>query len=170
MGRQSSGASQQQGEPMSGAVTNASAKSRELISFVIGDQQFCVDVMAVREIRGWSEATPLPHAPDYVQGMINLRGTVLPIIDMRVRLGIAADEVPSRRVIIVAWIGSRLVGLIVDSVRDILTTSEGMVQPTPEVAGDAPKSFISGVLTIEDRMVCLISLDHLLPELNVVAA
>src|ERR1041385_2176052 len=104
---------------MTATPSNQGAKGRELISFLIGGQQFCVDIMAVREIRGWSQATPLPHAPHYVQGMINLRGTVLPIIDMSARLGIATGDAAGRRVIIVVWIGSRLVGLLVDGVCDI---------------------------------------------------
>jgi len=154
---------------MTATPSNKIAKGRELISFLIGGQQFCVDIMAVREIRGWSQPTPLPHAPHYVQGMINLRGTVLPIIDMSERLGIATDA-GSRRVIIVVWIGTRLVGLLVDGVCDILTVSEEMLQPTPEVASDALKGFVSGVLTVEERMVCMIALEHLLPELDVAAA
>jgi purine-binding chemotaxis protein CheW len=155
---------------MTASQSNQPAKGRELISFSIGGQQFCVDIMAVREIRGWSQATPLPHAPDYVQGMINLRGTVLPIIDMNGRLGIAASDAAGRRVIIVVWIGARLVGLLVDSVCDILTVSEDMIQPPPDVASDSLRGFVSGVLTIEERMVCMIALEHLLPELGAAAA
>lgn len=155
---------------MTNTQNKSSTKSRELISFLIGGQQFCVDIMSVREIRGWSQATPLPHAPAYVQGMINLRGTVLPIIDMSARLGIAAADVASRRVIIVVWIGARLVGLLVDGVCDILTVTDDMLQATPEVASDTLRVFVNAVLTVEDRMVCLIALEHLLPELDEAAA
>ena len=155
---------------MTSTQNNSPTKSRELISFLIGGQQFCVDIMAVREIRGWSQATPLPHAPAYVQGMINLRGTVLPIIDMSARLGIAAVGAASRRVIIVVWIGARLVGLLVDGVGDILTVTDDMLQATPDGASDTLRVFVNAVLTVEDRMVCLIALEHLLPELDEAAA
>ena len=150
--------------------TEAKASTRELISFLIGTQEFCVDIMAVREIRGWSQATPLPHAPDFVQGMINLRGVVLPIIDMSARLGIAAGDVANRRVIIVVWIGSRMIGLLVDAVCDILTVGDDLVQPTPEVSNETIGKYVSAVLTVDERMVCLIALEHLLPELDVAAA
>jgi purine-binding chemotaxis protein CheW len=155
---------------MTTVQTKSQSKPRELISFLIGGQQFCVDIMAVREIRGWSPATPLPHAPAYVQGMINLRGTVLPIIDMSARLGIAPPNEAGRRVTIVVWIGTRLVGLLVDGVCDILTVTDDMLQATPEVASDTLRVFVNAVLTVEDRMVCLIALEHLLPELDVAAA
>ena len=150
--------------------TEAKASTRELISFLIGTQEFCVDIMAVREIRGWSQATPLPHAPDFVQGMINLRGVVLPIIDMSARLGIAAGDVANRRVIIVVWIGSRMIGLLVDAVCDILTVGDDLLQPTPEVSNKTIGKYVSAVLTVDERMVCLIALEHLLPELDVAAA
>ena len=150
--------------------TDAKVSTRELISFLIGGQEFCVDIMAVREIRGWSQATPLPHAPDFVQGMINLRGVVLPIIDMNLRLGIAPADNATRRVIIVVWIGTRMVGLLVDAVCDILTVSDDLLQPTPEVSNETIGKFVSAVLTVEERMVCLITLEHLLPELDLAAA
>src|SRR5689334_675102 len=131
---------QQQDDIMTSAAPHT-RQNRELISFIIGDQQFCVDIMAVRETRGWSQATPLPHAPDYVQGMIKPRGTVLPVVDLRARLGITSGELPPRRVIIVVWIGSRLVGLAVDAVSDTLTIGEDAVQPTPDVTAAELKSF-----------------------------
>ena len=93
----------------------------ELISFRIGAQEFCVDIMAVREIRGWTPATPLPQAPSYVRGVINLRGAVLPIVDLSARLGLGDTEPSVRNVIIVVRIGTRLVGLLVDAVSEILT-------------------------------------------------
>jgi purine-binding chemotaxis protein CheW len=97
---------------------------KELLSFRIGEQEFCVDIMAVREIRGWTEATPLPRAPDYIRGMINLRGTVFPVVDMSVRFGLPLNDSASRRVIIVVWIDTRLVGLLVDAVCDIIAVTD----------------------------------------------
>lgn len=145
-------------------------KRRELLSFRLGPQEFCIDVMAVREIRGWTEATPLPHAPSYVRGMINLRGTILPIVDMGARLGVLVDDLAARRVIVVVWIGAKLVGLLVDAVCDILAVADDALQPTPELADETIQSFVSAILTVEDRMICLIALTHLLPELDAVAA
>jgi purine-binding chemotaxis protein CheW len=143
---------------------------RELISFRIGAQEFCVDIMAVREIRGWTSATPIPHSPNYVRGVINLRGAVLPIVDLAARLGFAITEPTARSVIIVAHIGDRTVGLLVDAVSDILTVSDEVIQPTPDVTCDTVKAFVKGILAVEDRLISLISLDRVLPDLDAEAA
>ena len=137
---------------------------QELISFRIAEQEFCVDIMAVREIRGWTQATPLPQAPSYVRGVINLRGAVLPIVDLSARLGLGATEPSVRNVIIVVRIGTRLVGLLVDAVSEVLTATADMIQPTPDVSCDAVKMFIKGILALEGRMVSWITLDKILPE------
>ena len=141
----------------------AASAGRELIAFRVDAQEFCVDVRSVREIRGWTAATPLPHTPAYVRGVINLRGAVLPIIDLASRLGFGAAEPTARHVIIVAEIGEQLVGLLVDAVSDILTVTDAMVQPTPDIASEPAKTFLRGVMTVEDRMVSLLSLDSILP-------
>src|SRR4051812_31236560 len=93
----------------------------ELIAFRIGDQEFCIDVMSVREIRGWTPATAIPYAPPYVLGVINLRGAVLPIMDLSARLGMKPAEPTVRHVIIVTQVNRHTVGLLVDAVSDILT-------------------------------------------------
>lgn len=143
---------------------------RELIAFRIGEQEFCVDIRAVREIRGWAPATPLPQAPAYVRGVINLRGAVLPIVDLSSRLGLGAVEPSARHVIIVARVGLRIVGLLVEAVSDILSVSEEMIQATPDIGCDLVRSFVKGVLPIEGRMISLISLDGLLPEVEMEVA
>ncbi len=136
---------------------------RELIAFRIGAQEFCVDIMSVREIRGYTQATALPQAPSFVRGVINLRGAVLPIVDLAVRLGFPPPEPTARHVIMVVNIGAQVVGLLVDAVLDILTVEEGAIQPTPDVASEMAKVFTRGVLAIDGRMISLIGLDHVLP-------
>jgi len=137
---------------------------RELVSFRVGDREYCVDIMAVREIRGWTPATALPQSPPYVCGVINLRGAVLPIIDFNCRLGGEPTRASARNVIIVTHIGARLVGLLVDAVSDILTVSDEVIQPTPDVACDTVKAFVRGIIAMDGRMISLISLDRLLPD------
>jgi purine-binding chemotaxis protein CheW len=143
---------------------------QELISFRIGEQEFCVDIMAVREIRGWTQATPLPQAPSYVRGVINLRGAVLPIVDLAARLGLGDTEPSVRNVIIVVRIGQRLVGLLVDAVSEVLTATSDMIQPTPDVSCDAVKMFIKAIIALDGRMVSWITLDRILPEQEAEAA
>jgi purine-binding chemotaxis protein CheW len=148
---------------MSEAVNRGGA-GRELISFRIGAQEFCVNIMEVREIRGWTPATPLPQAPPFVRGVINLRGAVLPIVDLGARLGLGAAEPSARHVIIVAQVQNQVVGLLVDAVSDILTVTDEEIQPTPDVASEMVRTFVRGLLAIDGRMVSFISLDRVLPD------
>ena len=143
---------------------------REYIAFRIGGQEFTVNIMAVREIRGWTRATPMPHTPTYVMGVINLRGAVLPIVDLSLRLGMKPAEPTPRHVIIVAQVHERIVGLLVDAVSDILTVTEDNIQPTPEIASDLERSFARGIVAIEGRMICLIELEAIFPETESEAA
>ena len=145
-------------------AANHGNPGRELISFRIGAQEFCVDIMEVREIRGWTPATALPQAPAFVRGVINLRGAVLPIVDLGARLGLGAADPTARHVIIVAQVQNQVVGLLVDAVSDILTVTDDMIQPTPDVASDMVRTFVRGLLAIEGRMVSFISLDRVLPD------
>lgn len=142
----------------------------ELVAFRLGDQEYCVDIMSVREIRGWTPATQIPHSPDYVRGVINLRGTVLPIVDLALRLGYEAPEVDARHVIIVIQTGEQLVGVRVDAVSDILTVMADKIQPTPDVASELAQEFVRGVIAIENRMIRLIAIDRVLPVLENLAA
>lgn len=147
-------------------IENITASNRSASEFVacrIGVQEFCIDIMAVREIRGWTPATTLPHAPSYVRGVINLRGSVLPIVDLSERLGFPPTETNARQVIIVVQIRAQIVGLLVDAVSDILSQANEAIQPTPDVAKGAVQSFIRGVMAIEGRMIGLIDLDSLIP-------
>jgi purine-binding chemotaxis protein CheW len=155
--------------PMSESPT-AAGLGRELISFRIGAQEFCVDIMSVREIRGWTPATALPQAPAFVRGVINLRGAVLPIVDLGARLGLGAAEPTARHVIIVAQVEKQIVGLLVDAVSDILTVSDDQIQPTPDVASEMVRNFVRGLLAIDGRMVSFISLDRVLPDSELEAA
>lgn len=142
----------------------------ELVAFRIGDQEYCVDIMAVREIRGWTPATMLPHAPPFVQGVINLRGAVLPIVDLAARLGLGKAEPTARHVTIVVQVETQVVGLLVDAVSDILTVGSADVRPTPDVASETTKKFVKGVFAVDQRMISLIELVEVLPHFEKEAA
>ena len=126
--------------------------------------------MSIREIRGWTPATPLPKSPSFVRGVINLRGTVLPIVDLAVRLGFAPSEPTARHAIMVSQIGQQVVGLLVEGVSDIFTVSDSDIQPTPDVASDMAKRFVRGVIATDGRMISLIALNAVLPSLEMEAA
>lgn len=135
----------------------------ELIMVQIGEQQFAIDIMSVREIRGWAPATPLPHAPSYVRGMVNLRGVILPVVDLGSRLGLGDSQPDSSSVVVVAQINGRQVGLLVDAVCDILLLTENMLQETPDVGVTVIQDFVQGVMTTDSGIVTLLSLDEVLP-------
>lgn len=143
--------------------------SRQLITFQLDEQILAVDIMAIREIRAWSPATPLPNVPAHVRGVVNLRGVVLPVLDLRHRLGWGATETTGRHVIIVVQIGEQLQGLIVDAVNDIVTVQADALQPVPDVEESSAGSFLDGLATIDDRMIMVLSLDKLLDRLPDVA-
>lgn len=143
---------------------------REFVAFRVGSQEFCVDIMCVREIRGWTAATPLPHTPNYVRGVINLRGAVLPIVDLASRFGLPETEPTPRSVIIVVQINKQVVGLLVDAVSDIFTTTGASWQPTPEIASDVVKSMVGGIYALDGRMISLVLLNSIIPTAEKVAA
>jgi purine-binding chemotaxis protein CheW len=140
----------------------ADASSHEFIAFRVGGKEFCLDIMTVREIRGWTPATLLPMTPNYVRGVINLRGAVLPIIEFSARLGLPSSEPTERNVIIVVQTENRQVGLLVDAVSDILSVEDASIQPPPEVASATVKTFVRGLFSIDGRMISLVSLENLL--------
>lgn len=145
------------------SVDPAHSDIRELVAFRVGGQDFCIDIMAVREIRGWAPVTLLPHAPDHVMGVINLRGAVVPIVNLARRLGLTPPEPDARHVIIIAMIHGQIVGLLVDAVSDILGVARASIQPAPSLAAETMRPFLEGVIATEGRMLRLIDLEAILP-------
>lgn len=136
---------------------------REFLTFRIGEQEYSIDIMAVREIRCWSHPTPLPHAEDHIRGVINLRGTVIPIIDLARRLAIPAEEENARNVIIVAWIRQQVVGLLVDAVSDILAIPDTDIHPPPEMGAGRERGCVRSLTIVGDRMLRILDLEAILP-------
>lgn len=136
----------------------------EVIAFKVHEDEYCVDIMSVREIRGWTPATRLPHVPPYVCGVINLRGAVLPIIDLAARFGFARTEPSERNVIIVAQIDGQLFGLLVDAVSDIMSITSDDLQPTPNIGSEQARVFVKNVIAREDQMIRFIDLKQILPQ------
>ena len=134
----------------------------ELISFAIGDEQYGVDIMAVREIKGWSDITHLPRQPDYVRGVLNLRGVMVPIIDLRSRLGGGLTDATALHVVIIVQVQDRQVGLLADRVLDIVAFEASQVQPVPRVARSGGADCLSGLVNAEAGMIALMDLQQLL--------
>jgi purine-binding chemotaxis protein CheW len=138
------------------------ADATEFISFAVGDEQYGVNIMAVREIKDWSAITQLPNQPDYMRGVLNLRGVIVPIIDLRCRFGNGLTDATPMHVIIVIQIDGDTVGLLADRVLDIIAVDHAQIQPVPKVSQDARNSFLSGLVAIDKTMTALIDLKALL--------
>ena len=134
----------------------------ESISFSIGEEQYGVDIMAVREIKGWSEITHLPKQPEYVRGVLNLRGVMVPIIDLRCRFGQGFTEATPLHIVIIVQIGTKPIGLLADRVLDIVSLDPSQIQPVPRIAQASRVEFLSGLVRIENAMIALIDLPNLL--------
>ncbi|HEY6258968.1 MAG TPA: chemotaxis protein CheW [Xanthobacteraceae bacterium] len=149
------------GETSAGRAQGA-ASLTQFVSFAIGEEQYGVDIMAVREIKGWTAITHLPKQPDYVRGVLNLRGVMVPIIDLRCRFAQGLTESTPMHIVIVVQIGAKSVGLLADRVLDIVSLDAGQIQPVPRVAANAQLEFLFGLVTIEGQMIALVDLPNLL--------
>lgn len=146
-----------------GGGEDISHKAIQFIAFKIGNEEYGVDIMAVREIKGWIPATRLPNAPHYVRGVINLRGLMVPIFDLRARFGGGETEITRTHVVIIVKVEERVFGVLVDGVSDILTITEDQIKPAPEMDRTIDSGYLRGLVTINERMVALLILDRLFP-------
>ncbi len=145
-----------------GSADTAAAGLAEFISFAIGDDQYGVDIMAVREIKEWSNVTHLPKQPAYVRGVLNLRGVVMPIVDLRCRFGEGLTEPTPTHIVIIVQVEDRQVGLLADRVLDIVSFEQGKIQPVPRTARGYAANFLSGLVPHDNTMIALINLPNLL--------
>lgn len=130
----------------------------EMIAFRLNGQEFCVMTTTIREIRGWSPSTPIPHSPPDVIGVMNLRGSVIPIVDLSLKLGMAPTTPNERSAIVVADVHNAVLGLLVDQVSDILTVRGEQIQPLPEIAASFDRAFSDGIITHDQGMICFLNL------------
>ncbi|GLQ32335.1 chemotaxis protein CheW [Litoribrevibacter albus] len=142
------------------------AATDQYLTFIMANEEYGVDILSVQEIRGWEAATPIPNSPDFVKGVINLRGTIVPIIDLRLRFGLNQADYGPMTVVIVLKVandkGNKVIGIVVDAVSDVYSlSSEDMRQP-PEMGDQVNTSFIKGLVDVQGKMVILLNIDVLL--------
>jgi len=137
----------------------------QYLTFNIKGQEYAVDIMSVREIKGWSETTRLPGSPEYMMGVINLRGIIVPIFDLRMRFNSDDLEITSKNAIIILIVEGKTIGVLVDSVSDILSTNSKAIQPPPSAENNMVDSkFITGLISLDDRMVIVLDIGSLFSE------
>ena len=134
----------------------------EFVTFSAGGQSYCLEIMQIREIRRWTAVTALPHTPDDVLGVMNLRGAVIPIFDLAARFGLGQTPTNERNVVIVAATEGNTVGLLVESVSEILSIATSEIQPTPDIKSEATRHSIQGVIASDGAMIRVVNLASVL--------
>ena len=134
--------------------------SNEFLTFALGEEEYGVDILKVQEIRGYDAVTRLPDAPEYIKGVINLRGTIVPVIDMRVKFRLEA-KVDTLTVMIVLNVADRVVGMVVDSVSDVVQLTAEQIRAMPEVGTGIDRRFLTGIGALDERMLILLEIERL---------
>ncbi|TLX22202.1 chemotaxis protein CheW [Thermomonas fusca] len=143
------------------STTAKAATAGEFLTFTLGQEEYGVDILKVQEIRGYDAVTRLPDAPDYIKGVINLRGTIVPVIDMRVKFRLEA-KVDALTVMIVLNVADRVVGMVVDSVSDVVQLTTEQIRAMPEVGTGIDRRFLTGIGALDERMLILLDIEGLM--------
>ena len=140
----------------------AREQTREVLVFVLGGEEYGVDILKVQEIRGYDAVTRIANAPAFIKGVINLRGHIVPIVDMRIKFNLGQAEYNQFTVVIILNVASRVVGMVVDGVSDVLTLSADQVKPAPDFSSTFDTHYITGLGTIDARMLILVDIEKLM--------
>jgi purine-binding chemotaxis protein CheW len=140
----------------------SSNKALEFLAFHLGGEEYGIDIQKVSEIRGYEAVTRIANAPDFIKGVTNLRGIIVPIIDMRIKFQLGTPTYDAFTVVIILNIGARVVGMVVDSVSDVITLSAQQVKPAPEMGSAFNTDYLIGLGTLDERMLILIDIDKLM--------
>ncbi len=148
------------------SIISADANADQYLTFILAGEEYGVDILRVQEIRGWTSATVIPNVPEYVRGVINLRGTIVPIIDLRCRFGMTEAAYGPTTVVIVLKIiassGDRVMGIVVDAVSDVYNVDRQAIKSPPDFGGRLSVDFIRGLATVNDKMVIVLDIDRLM--------
>lgn len=135
---------------------------RELLTFTIGAEEYCIDILKVQEIRGYDSVTRIANTPEYIKGVLNLRGNIVPIIDLRLKLGLGAPTYNETTVVIILNIGEKVIGAVVDGVSDVMTLDANAIRPAPEFGSALDTRYILGLAPHEERMLILVDIEKLI--------
>jgi purine-binding chemotaxis protein CheW len=141
----------------------------QYLTFRLGDEEYGVEILRVQEIKGYSTVTPIPNMPAYLKGVMNLRGTIVPVVDLRVKFSMTRADYTQFTVIIVVTVGTKVMGLIVDAVSDVLNIPKGDVQATPDFGGQVDARYINGMAKTGDKLVVLLDIDRVMGGVDVAA-
>ena len=154
---------QQQAGSAAGAATPAgAAQSNEFLTFRLGEEEYGIDILKVQEIRGYEAPTEIANAPRFIKGVVNLRGTIVPIVDMRIKFNLGDASYDQFTVVIILNVAGRVVGMVVDSVSDVIRLSSEQVRPAPEFSSSFDTRYITGLGTLDARMLILVDIERLM--------
>ncbi len=142
--------------------TGKEASGREFLAFTLGKEEYGIDILKVQEIRGYEAVTRIANAPDFIKGVVNLRGIIVPIVDMRIKFHLGEPTYDQFTVVIILSIGGRVMGMVVDSVSDVITLSPEQIKPAPEMGTVLNTDHLIGLGTMEERMLILVDIDKLM--------
>jgi len=150
----------------------ASKGSAEFLTFRLGAEEYGIDILRVQEIRSFEEPTRIANAPRFIKGVVNLRGVIVPVVDLRIKLGCASVEYNSFTVVIVLNVKGRVVGAVVDSVSDVLELQREQIRPSPDMSTSVDTAFITGIASVGERMLILMDIEALMssPDMGLVDA
>ena len=153
-------------DPMQQAASGSSAATGmsrlEVVTFKLGEEEYGIDIQKVQELRGYDAVTRIANAPEYIKGVVNLRGIIVPIIDMRIKFKLGEPTYDQFTVVIVLNIGGRVVGMVVDSVSDVITLTGEQIKPAPEMGSVLDADYLIGLGTLDERMLILVDIDRLM--------
>ncbi|NDP57756.1 MAG: chemotaxis protein CheW [Oxalobacteraceae bacterium] len=145
-----------------GAKATAEIAGNEFLAFTLGKEEYGIDILKVQEIRGYEAVTRIANAPEFVKGVVNLRGIIVPIVDMRIKFNLGEPTYDQFTVVIILNIGGRVMGMVVDSVSDVITLSAEQIKPAPEMGTAFNTDYLIGLGTLDERMLILIDIDKLM--------
>ena len=140
----------------------AEAQPREFLVFSLGNEEYAIDILKAQEIRGYENVTRIASAPPFIKGVTNLRGVIVPIIDLRIKFNLDRVEYDNQTVVIVVNVSGRVVGVVVDGVSDVLSLTPEQIKPAPEFGLSLSSDYLSGLASLEDRMLVLVDIDRML--------
>ena len=143
-------------------TSSNSPLNQEFLIFTLGEEEYGIDILSVQEIRGYDSVTRIANAPEFIKGVINLRGTIVPIVDMRIKFKLGHITYDQFTVVIVLNIGGRIIGMVVDGVSDVVTLNPEQVRQAPEFSSTLDTQYLMGLATVDERMIILVNIEQLM--------
>ena len=144
------------------APINVVADREEFLTFTLGKEEYGIEILKVQEIRSYEAVTTIANAPEFIKGVVNLRGTIVPIVDMRIKFNLGEAAYTQFTVVIVLNVAGRVVGMVVDSVSDVISLSAEQIRPTPDFSSSFDIKYITGLGTVDERMLILVDIERLM--------